>query len=131
MKRLSLWFVLFASLMASYAYAQDVDSCQNLANGRDRAVCLQAPLAVAHAALEDTLARIRASKMYTSSSAVAAHFEAAEANWSVTVQLTCEPMRDLYAGGDMSYSMPLDCELDMTRDHRRLLEKLYHAPLYN
>jgi uncharacterized protein YecT (DUF1311 family) len=103
------------------------DPCPKAMNGKDRAVCLAPVLEAATQSLEATSAQIKAH--FKAGAPYVALFDASHDAWVKEVAQTCHAAEQFYDGGDISYAIGLDCQIQMTRDREKLLKTLYNAPL--
>jgi uncharacterized protein YecT (DUF1311 family) len=103
------------------------DPCAKAMNGKDRAACMAPVLDAATQSLDATEAQIKTH--FKAGEPYAALFDSAHDGWVKEMNQTCHAAEQFYAGGDISYSIGIDCQIQMTRDREKLLKTLYSAPL--
>jgi uncharacterized protein YecT (DUF1311 family) len=105
------------------------DPCAKAENGQDRAICLAPVLDAATKSLDATIAQLKIH--FEPNSAPTTLFDASQDSWVKEMAQTCHAAELLYDGGDVSKSIGLDCQIQMTRDREKLIKTVYNVTLYH
>lgn len=105
------------------------DPCAKAENGKDRATCLAPILDAATKSLDATIAQLKTH--FKAGDNYATLFDASQDSWVKEMAQTCHAAELFYDGGDVSYAIGLDCQLEMTRDREKLIKTLYNVTLYH